>query len=143
MQSRDPQRTGGPPDGLASLVRLIADRAEAPTRHATKVCFFLGAGADLSSGGLTFAELKRQAIEEFSRALLFDISTQDRIESRFGELFLSARPDDRALLIESLFRKLQPLSPSDGYKLLVLLAEAGGVDAIITTNFDLMLERAE
>lgn len=142
MESPKPP-SGGTPDGLPSLVRLIADRADAPTRHATKVCFFLGAGADLSSGGLTFAELKRQAIEELSREPLFDISTPDQIEKRFSALFLSARPDDRALLIESLFRKLQPLSPSDGYKLLVLLGEAGGVDAIITTNFDLMLERAQ
>ena len=35
------------------------------------------------------------------------------------------------------------LFPSDAYKLLVLLSESGGIDAIVTTNFDGMLEKAQ
>src|SRR6266852_5829005 len=131
------------PGGLASLIRLIADRASDSVTHRTKVCLFLGAGADLSSGGLTFAELKRQAVEEFSKRHLFDITPAEQIEARFEDLFLRLQPDERALLVEWIFRRTQPLQPSDAYKLLVLLAEAGGIDAVVTTNFDLMLEAAQ
>jgi hypothetical protein len=144
MSEQDYPRAGpNRPENLASLVRLIADRAADPAGHKTKICFLLGAGADISSGGLSFAELKRQAVEEFSGSRIFDVTLPEEIEARFENLFLRLQPDERALLIESLFRRMQPLSPSDAYKLLVLLAEAGGVDAVITTNFDLMLERAQ
>jgi hypothetical protein len=67
----------------------------------------------------------------------------EAIDEDFDSLFLTLQPDERALLVEGIFRRMRPLVPSDAYKLLVLLAEAGGVDAIITTNFDSMLERAQ
>jgi len=35
------------------------------------------------------------------------------------------------------------LEPSEGYLLLAILAQAGAVDAVITTNFDMLLERAQ
>ncbi|MHC2432771.1 SIR2 family protein [Bradyrhizobium sp. USDA 4451] len=131
------------PEALALLGRLIADRATSPTRHLSRICVFLGAGADLSSGGLTFWELKRQALLEFSKRRLFDITSSSDIEAEFELLFAQQAPDDKALLIDWLFHRMEPLQPSDAYKLLVLLAENGGVDAIVTTNFDGMLERAE
>src|SRR5581483_5089677 len=58
-------------------------------------------------------------------------------------LFLQLLPVERALLIDWIFHRTQPLEPSDAYKLLVLLAEVGAIDAIVTTNFDLMLETAQ
>jgi hypothetical protein len=128
---------------MASLVRLIADRAANPLRHSKKICVFLGAGADIGSGGLSFADLKRQSIEEFSNRVVFDVTTADAIDKKFNSMFVTLQPDERALLVEAIFRRMQPLVPSDAYKLLVLLAEAGGIDAIITTNFDSMLERAQ
>jgi hypothetical protein len=131
------------PETLASLIRLIADRADDPARHKAKVCFLLGAGADIGSGGLSFAELKRQAVDEFSKGHVFDVTSPEEIEARFESIFLRLPPDERALLVEWLFRRIQALKPSDAYKLLVLLAEAGGIDAVVTTNFDLMLERAQ
>ncbi len=131
------------PEVLAALVRLIADRAADSIGHRTKLCFLLGAGADVSSGGLTFVELKRQAVEEFTKRPLFDITLPEQIETRFEELFMRLPPDERALLVEWIFHRMKPLQPSEAYKLLVLLAEAGGVDAVITTNFDLMLETAQ
>jgi hypothetical protein len=130
-------------EALASLVRLIADRAANPLAHRTKICFLLGAGADISSGGLSFAELKRQAVEEFTKRPLFDVTLPEEIDARFEDLFGRLQPDDRALLVEAIFRRMQPLRPSDAYKLLVLLAEAGGIDAVVTTNFDVMLEQAQ
>ncbi len=131
------------PEALASLVRLIADRSVDAVGHKAKVCFLLGAGADLSSGGLTFAELKRQAVEEFSKRRLFDVTLPEQIEARFEELFLRLQPDERALMVQWLFRRTQSIQPSDAYKILVLLAEEGGIDAVVTTNFDLMLETAQ
>ncbi|WP_050400009.1 SIR2 family protein [Bradyrhizobium embrapense] len=131
------------PEALALLGRLIADRATNPARHLARICVFLGAGADLSSGGLTFWELKRQALVEFGKRRLFDVTPSTNIEAEFEALFAQQAPDDKALLIDWLFHRMQPLQPSDAYKLLVLLAESGGIDAIITTNFDGMLEKAQ
>ena len=49
----------------------------------------------------------------------------------------------RGIIVEHMFRTMVGLSPSDSYKLLVLLVEARAIDAVITTNFDVMLEEAE
>jgi hypothetical protein len=133
----------GGPEALPSLVRLVADRAADSVGHRAKICVLLGAGADISSGGLTFVELKRQAVEEYTKRPLFDITLPEQIEARFEELFVRLQPDERALLVDWLFHRMKPLQPSDAYKLLVLLAEVGGVDAVVTTNFDLMLETAQ
>jgi hypothetical protein len=128
---------------LASLIRLVADRASNRRSHHRRICIFLGAGADISAGGLSFSQLKRQAIEEFARRPLFDITDESIIDAQFDSLFTKLPPDERALLVEALFRRLRPLRPSDAYKLLVLLAEAGAIDAVVTTNFDGMLEAAQ
>ena len=128
---------------MGALVRLVTDRAADPRKHRTKVCLLLGAGADISSGGLTFAQLKRRAVEDFTKRRLFDLTPDSVVDRDFDELFLELEPDERALLVEAAFGRMQQLEPSEAYKLLVLLAEAGGIDAVITTNFDLMLERAQ
>jgi hypothetical protein len=133
----------GGTEALPSLVRLVAERAADSFGHRAKICVLLGAGADISSGGLTFVELKRQAVEEYTKRPLFDITLPEQIEARFEELFVRLQPDERALLVDWLFHRMKPLQPSDAYKLLVLLAEVGGVDAVVTTNFDLMLETAQ
>jgi hypothetical protein len=131
------------PEALAFLVRLIADRAADSVGHRAKICFLLGAGADISSGGLTFNELKRQAVEEYTKRPLFDITLPEQIEVRFEDLFVRLQHDERALLVDWIFHRMKPLQPADAYKLLVLIAEAGAVDAVVTTNFDLMLETAQ
>jgi hypothetical protein len=141
-QDQHPRDSEGP-ETLASLVRLIADRAADSVGHRAKICFLLGAGADVSSGGLTFVELKRQAVEEYTKRPLFDITLPEQIEARFEDLFVRLQPDERALLVDWIFHRMKPLQPSDAYKLLILLAEAGGIDAVVTTNFDLMLETAQ
>src|SRR5438552_3364636 len=97
------------PENLAALVRLIADRAANSTAHKAKICFWLGAGADISSGGLSFGDLKRQTIEEFSKARIFDVTVNEEIEARFEDLFARLPPDERALLVESVLRRMQPL----------------------------------
>lgn len=135
--------SNGSAEALASLIRLIADRAFHRVRHKTKVCFFLGAGADISSGGMTFSGFKRAAVEKYLGDNLFDITLSNDIDARFEELFRATAIEDRALLIETLFRGMEGICPSDSYKLLILLTEVGGVDSVVTTNFDLMLEQAQ
>ncbi|HEX8064429.1 MAG TPA: SIR2 family protein [Allosphingosinicella sp.] len=124
-------------------MRLVAERASRSPLSKNRICLFLGAGADISSGGITFAELKRRAVSQVAGRTIFDVTPEEEIERHFEETFLKIPSDDRALLVEWLFREMDELAPSDSYKLLVLLAEAGGVDAILTTNFDIMLEEAQ
>jgi hypothetical protein len=62
-------RGSAPPkqsEKLSVLARMVADRAAEPNIHRRRICIFLGAGADVSSGGPTFAELEHRAIERFS-----------------------------------------------------------------------------
>ena len=131
------------PEPLAAVAGLVADHALLPRTHHRRVCLFLGAGADISSGGLTFAELKHRAVERFGGRPIFDVTTPERIDREFERLFSTLATDERALMVAAVFRQLSELEPSEAYKLIVLLVEAGGVDAIVTTNFDLMLETAQ
>ena len=130
-------------DGAAILRELIKDHAQNPRVHETKVCLFLGAGADISSGGLTFTQLKRATVDEFTGKVVFDITSSEYLEGIFERVYEDLPEDDRGRLIDALIQRMGSLPPSDGYRLLVLLAEAGAIDAIVTTNFDTMLEKAQ
>lgn len=129
--------------GLSILRELIRDRATNPGTHIRKICFFFGAGADISSGGMTFAELKRKTVEEVCRRPVFAVTDPEVIQDVFEQAYEDSSPDDRTLLIESLFNRLGQLEPADGYRLLVLLAEEGAIDSVVTTNFDCMVEKAQ
>lgn len=127
---------------LAELTQLVTDRAR-PPRRSRKICLLLGAGADISSGGMTFGAFKSRAIQEYFELSSFDVTVSDAIDLRFEDLVGGMDVEARALLAEWIFHRMEEYEPSDAYKLLVLLVEAGGIDAIITTNFDNMLERAQ
>ena len=73
---------------------------------------------------MSFSELKRQAIEQFAKRQLFNITRPEEIEAHFESLFSQQATDDKALLVDWLFHRMEPLAPSDAYKLLVLLAES-------------------
>jgi hypothetical protein len=94
------------PGTLAVLTRLVADRAANPARHLAKICFFLEAGADLSSGGISFSELKRQASEQFAKRQLFNITRPEEIEAHFESLFAQQTTDDKALLVDCCISQL-------------------------------------
>lgn len=130
-------------DGAIILRELIKDHAHNPRIHKTKICVFLGAGADISSGGLTFTQLKRATVEEFTGRPVFDITSSDALEQTFEKVYEGMPDDDRGRLIDALIQRMGPLRPSDGYRLLILLAETGAIDAVVTTNFDTMLEKAQ
>lgn len=128
--------------GLAELVQVVTERVRS-SRRDRKICLLLGAGADISSGGMTFWSFKSRAIQEYFKLETFDVTTSELIDARFEELVGAMDTEDRALLAEWIFHRMEECEPSDSYKLLVLLAEAGGIDAVVTTNFDNMLERAQ
>ena len=101
-------------------------------------------GADISSNGLSFSTFKRSIVEEFGKQPIFEVTDDVTIDRRFQTFFQNeVNDEEQALVVEQMFRTMVGLSPSDSYKLLVLLAEARVIDAIITTNFDIMLEQAE
>lgn len=129
---------------LAQIRNIVLNRWRNRASGAPKICFFLGAGADISSGGLTFTEFKRACVQDFSDRRVFDVTDPDEIEQRFQALFTrELTEDDRVLATEQIFRRMSELVPSDAYKLVVLLAEARAIDAVVTTNFDTMVEAAQ
>jgi hypothetical protein len=127
---------------LAELVQVVTNRVHL-SRRDRKICLLLGAGADISSGGMTFWAFKSLAIQEYFKLKTFDVTTSELIDARFEELVGAMDTEDRARLAEWIFHRMEECEPSDSYKLLVLLTEAGGIDAVVTTNFDNMLERAQ
>jgi NAD-dependent SIR2 family protein deacetylase len=126
------------------LRTLFYEKARSPEIGRDKICIVLGAGADISSGGLTFNELKRACLEQFSEKSLPSLMSPERVEEAFNEFFETlASERQRGPVLDFLFHGMGAIRPSDGYKLLVLLAKAGIIDAVITTNFDATLEAAQ
>lgn len=127
---------------VPELSKLIEDRQQ--RRSDREVCLFLGAGADISSGGMTFAQFK----QEFFSRILGRSATATRDDSNIARdvnlFFQKTRESERrARLVEATFEINQKREPSDAYMLLTLALEKLAVDAVITTNFDTMLEMAE
>lgn len=104
------------------------------------ICVLLGAGADITSGGKTFRSLKIDLL----RANNIDVSSdiqEENLTKKFDKLVCNFTQDGRCSELESVMRK--NCQPSEGYELLVLLAYLGYIDAVITTNFDVLLEETE
>jgi len=122
------------------LVALVRERNE---NRQHKLCLFLGAGADIASGGLTFTELKRRCYERMTKNPFVEGMSERKVDSFFEDIFTQyLAKDERSRLIEKYFRDAGALEPSEGYSILALLLRIGGVDAVVTTNFDVMLETA-
>ncbi len=129
---------------LKRLASLFATRALGNHNPDEQIVLFLGAGADIASGGLSFRELKRLALSHYAEDEPSAAASEELIDHRFQLLFESIdTPAERARLIEVLFRLNQELVPSDSYRMIALLAQLGAIDCIVTTNFDTMLEAAQ
>lgn len=129
---------------LKRLASLFATRALGNNDPDEKIALFLGAGADIASGGLSFRKLKRLALSHYADDEPSSAASEELIDHRFQLLFESIdTPAERARLIEVLFRLNQELLPSDSYRLIALLAQLGAINCIVTTNFDTMLEAAQ
>jgi hypothetical protein len=129
---------------IGIIQTLFYEKARPLGTSKNRLCLILGAGADISSGGKTFSDLKKSCVEEFSGAALPSFLLPQSVDDYFNDFFGNLVSEDvRASVVDYLFHGLESLKPSDGYKLLVLLAKAGIIDAIITTNFDNLLEEAQ
>jgi hypothetical protein len=126
---------------VPELSKLIEDRQR--RRSDRDICLFLGAGADISSGGMTFAQFK----QEFFRLILGKppATADDNTVALEVNIFFSKTRESerRARLVEATFAINQKRQPSDAYMLLALALEKLALDTVITTNFDTMLETAE
>lgn len=104
--------------------------------------FFLGAGADISSGGILFSDLKRRCLSQQGIALPVHASPL-MVDSAFDTYFCSLTEEERCVVLENLLRETRELHPSDGYRLLVLMAREKFISSVITTNFDNLMEQTE
>lgn len=121
---------------IVSCIKSI----RADTNPKKGICVFLGAGADLTSGGKLFRDLKKSFLEYEGEPILESITDQ-QLDALFEERIERLSQDGRCEALESIMRDNR--EPSEGYQLLVLLARAGIINNIITTNFDVLLEESE
>lgn len=106
------------------------------------LCFFLGAGADITSGGILFSALKKRCLLKQGISLPLQPS-QLMIDYTFDAFFRSLNEEERCVVLEGILRETRGLHPSDGYRLLVLMAREKVISSVITTNFDNLMEKTE
>lgn len=104
------------------------------------ICILLGAGADISSGGILFRELKLRFLRE--NGCIIPTNVTDKIlDEQFEKQVEKLTQDSRCETLDSIMKRYK--MPSEGYSLLIMLAELGFIDAVITTNFDYLLEETQ
>ncbi|MEI9931844.1 MAG: SIR2 family protein [Rhizomicrobium sp.] len=120
---------------LVRLMRVQRDKGKG-------ICVFLGAGCSLSSSesDLSTTAIIRDYLTEVSPGIDFSNTTDEENFRRFINSWLSLGVKDRDSVLA---RRIPPnLEPSDGYRALARLVSAGYVKAIITTNFDNLIDKA-
>lgn len=128
---------------ISKISSLFLERVPSG-RVRERLCVILGAGADLSSGGMTFSQLKKACLERFKYMPAISIMSDADLDYHFNRfLEESQKESQRAAIVSFIFHGFESGKPSDGYKVLVLLAKEGIVDAVVTTNFDDLLEVAQ
>jgi hypothetical protein len=126
---------------LAEISTLIRDRQSG--RSGREVCLLLGAGADITSGGMTFTQFRRDFFQLVLKRPLAgsdERAVADEVDRFFSD---TKREEIRARLVEATFDLNKRREPSEAYLLLALALEKVAVDLVLTTNFDVMLEAAE
>lgn len=104
------------------------------------ICLLLGAGADISSGGILFRELKISFLKQNGHSVSQDIM-DNKLDEEFEKVVGELSQSERCETLDKIMRENS--APSEGYELLVMLAEMGYIDAVITTNFDYLLEETQ
>lgn len=104
------------------------------------ICVLLGAGADISSGGILFRELKIRFLRNNGHRVPDNIKDQ-QLDTEFEEQVNALSQDGRCETLSSIMREHK--APSEGYLLMVMLAQMGYINAVITTNFDYLLEESQ
>lgn len=109
-------------ENLEKIVTLIENSSK-------KICLFLGAGADISSGGKIFSTLKKEIIDNYSNYVSEGLDQQE-IDSVFEEI-IDSKEHSREILLEAI-NSNSSKAISDGYKIMALLAKYGFIETIIT-----------
>lgn len=107
------------------------------------ICLFLGAGADVSSGGVLFSDLKRESVSFVRNYKIHDYESSENIDREFDNIIESLDEQARCTVIQRLIKSSDRWLPSDGYKLLILLAKENCISSVITTNFSNLLETTQ
>ncbi len=104
---------------------------------------FLGAGADVSSGGVLFSDLKKEVVAYIRGNSIHEFESNSVIDKEFNEAMEQLTDESRSMVIEYFIKNSQQWLPSDGYKLLILMAKEGYISSVITTNFADLLETTQ
>lgn len=126
---------------LEFISELSAISKQNNARHG--ICLFLGAGADVSSGGISFSELKKESVSFVRNKIIHSYESLEHIDKEFNSIIESLDEESRCMVIQRLIKNSDKWLPSDGYKLLILLAKENCVSSVITTNFSNLLETTQ
>lgn len=119
------------------VANLFVERLRSPGGVLPKLCLVLGGGASLQKA-------KRDFLQHFATVQPTASWSPSELDARFDRYLEEGLPaSQRAAALDFLSHQFEALQPSDSYKLLVLLAKEGLLDAVVTTNFDNLLEAAE
>ena len=128
-----------------SKLEFISELSDisAQNNYNNGICLFLGAGADVSSGGKLFSELKKESVSFIRNQWIHSFESSERIDEEFDALIQSVDEKTRCNIVQYIINNSNEWLPSDGYKLLVLLAKENCISSVITTNFANLLETTQ
>lgn len=128
-----------------SKLEFISELSAISKQYNTQqgICLFLGAGADVSSGGVSFSELKKESVSFVRNKRIHSYESPDNIDKEFNSIIEALDEESRCMVIQRLIKSSDKWLPSDGYKLLILLAKEKCISSVITTNFANLLETTQ
>lgn len=126
-----------------SVLEFISELNNISKGNNNVPCLFLGAGADISSGGVLFSDLKKEIVSNFRQNKIYEQESYTLIDKDFNEVIETLDDENRCKVIEYFIKTSQEWMPSDGYKLLVLMAKEKCISSVITTNFANLLEKTQ
>lgn len=126
-----------------SVLEFVSELSTIEKDKCIGPCLFLGAGADVSSGGALFSDLKKSIVSNLRENKVYEQESISLIDKDFNEIMEFLDDASRCRIIEYFIKNSQEWMPSDGYKLLVLLAKEKCISSVITTNFANLLEKTQ
>lgn len=126
-----------------SVLEFVAELNTMSKDNNNGPCLFLGAGADVSSGGILFSDLKKAVVANFRENKIYEQESNALIDKDFNEIIENLDDRKRCEIVEYFIKNSQEWMPSDGYKLLILMAKEKCISSVITTNFANLLEKTQ
>lgn len=126
-----------------SILEFVSELSAIEKDNYIGPCLFLGAGADVSSGGVLFSDLKKAIVSNARENKIYEQESIALIDKDFNEIIETLDDESRCRIIEYFIKNSQEWMPSDGYKLLILLAKEKCISSVITTNFANLLEKTQ